>query len=140
MEYRQLGRYLYATGSNSDAARLAGVRTDRITTIALLMSGFIAALAGVILTMEIGAAAVDAGSPYLLPAFAAVFLGATQFRARRVNVLGTILAVYVLATGVQGIDLAGAPFWVQDIFDGVALIIAVALAVRAARKSRVIKV
>jgi ribose transport system permease protein len=134
MEYRQTGRYMYATGSNAEAARLAGVKTKRIMTIALLISALIASLAGVIFTMTIGSAAVDAGTPYLLPAFAAAFLGATQFRARRVNVPGTIIAVYVLATGIKGLQLAGAPFWVEDLFNGAALIVAVALSVHSARR------
>lgn len=134
MQHRQTGRFLYATGSNIEAARLAGVRTARIVTISLLISGGIAALAGVIFTMTIGSAAVDAGSSYLLPAFAAAFLGATQFRSGRVNVLGTVMAVYVLATGIKGLQLAGAPFWVEDLFYGAALIVAVAFSVRAARR------
>lgn len=134
MDYRQTGRYMYATGSNADAARLAGVRTKRITVIALLISGFVASLAGIIFTMAIGSAAVDAGTPYLLPAFAAAFLGATQFRARRVNVAGTIIAVYVLATGIKGLQLSGTPFWVEQLFNGTALIVAVAFAVRSARR------
>jgi ribose transport system permease protein len=134
MQFRQTGRYLYATGSNIEAARLAGVRTGRIVTTSLLISGCIAALAGVIFTMTIGSAAVDAGTPYLLPAFAAAFLGATQFRAGRVNVPGTVMAVYVLATGIKGLQLAGAAFWVEDLFYGTALIVAVAFSVRAARR------
>jgi ribose transport system permease protein len=77
---------------------------------------------------------VDAGTAYLLPAFAAAFLGATQFKNGRVNVLGTLVAVYALATGVKGIQLLGAPFWVQGAFNGAALIVAVALAIRSQRR------
>lgn len=132
--YRQTGRYLYATGSNPNAARLAGVRTDRLKAVSLMSSASIAALAGIIFTAKIGSASLEAGPPYLLPAFAAVFLGATQFRSRTFNVLGTLIAVYVLATGVKGLQLSGAPFWVEDLFNGVALIVAVALSVRASRK------
>jgi ribose transport system permease protein len=134
MEYRQIGRYLYATGSNADAARLAGVRTNRLVAISLLVSATVATLAGVLFVMRIGATSVDAGDPYLLPAFAAAFLGATQFKEGNVNVIGTVVAVYVLATGVQGLELAGAPFWVDGLFNGVALIIAVSLAVRSGRQ------
>jgi ribose transport system permease protein len=134
LEYRQAGRYMYAIGSNPDAARLAGVRTGRLTVTALLGSAFIASLAGVIFTAEIGSATNQAGPPYLLPAFAAAFLGATQFRAKVVNVPGTLIAVYALATGIKGLQLSGAAFWVNDLFNGLALIIAVAFAVRASRK------
>ncbi|MDX6653903.1 MAG: ribose transport system permease protein [Solirubrobacterales bacterium] len=132
MTYRQTGRYLYAIGSNREGARLAGVRTDRLTVISLLTCSTVAALAGVVFAAKIGSASLEAGPPYLLPAFAAAFLGATQFRARQFNVLGTLIAVYVLATGVKGLQLIGAPFWVNDLFNGVALIIAVAFAVRRA--------
>lgn len=134
LEYRQIGRYLYATGSNADAARLAGVRTNRLTTIALLVSATAATVAGVIFVMRIGSSQLDAGDAYLLPAFAAAFLGATQFKEGNVNVLGTLVAVYVLATGVKGVQLLGSPFWVDELFNGVALIIAVALAVRSGRQ------
>lgn len=134
LEHRQTGRYLYATGSNSEAARLAGVRVDRLAALALLVSAVLATVAGLMFVMRIGSGSVDAGTPYLLPAFAAAFLGATQFRDGRVNVLGTLVTVYALATGVKGIQLMGAPFWVQGAFNGAALIVAVALAERSRRR------
>jgi ribose transport system permease protein len=134
LEHRTTGRYVYAVGSNADAARLAGIRVNRITTIALMSSGVIASFAGILFVMRIGAASLSAGDSYLLPAFAAVFLGATQFKAGNVNVPGTIVAVLVLAVGVKGVQLIGAPFWVDGLFNGVALILAVALAVRSGRQ------
>lgn len=134
LDFRQFGRYLYATGSNEDAARLAGVSTRMVATIALLASSTIATIVGVIFTMRIGAASIDAGTPYLLPSFAAAFLGATQFKEGNVNVPGTIVAVYVLATGVKGVQLMGAPYWFEDLFHGLALITAVGLAVRSGRQ------
>lgn len=134
LDYRKFGRYLYASGSNADAARLAGVRTNRLRATTLVVSAVIATVAGIIFGAQIGSASVSVGTAYLLPAFAAVFLGATQFKEGAVNVPGTLVAVYVLATGVQGLELMGAPFWVNDLFDGVALIIAVAFAVRSGRQ------
>ena len=134
LEYRQTGRYLYAIGSNTEAARLAGVKVNRLTRIALVCSALIGTIAGVVFVMRIGSASLDAGQPYLLPAFAAAFLGATQFKSGNVNVLGTLVAVYVLATGVKGVQLLGAPFWVDGLFNGLALIIAVALAVRSGQQ------
>lgn len=134
LDYRQVGRYLYATGSNPDAARLAGVRVNRLAAIGLAISAVVATLAGIIFLMRIGATSLDPGSAYLLPAFAAVFLGATQFKEGNVNVPGTIVAVYVLATGVKGVQLMGSPFWVDDLINGSVLIVAVALAVRSGRQ------
>lgn len=129
-EFRPLGRRFYATGGNEVAARLSGVRTERMIFLSLLFSGTIAAFAGVIFAGMIGSGSLSAGPPFLLPAFAAVFLGSTQIHNGRANVLGTLLAVYVLGLGVKGLLLVGAPFWVSDLFNGITLIAAVALAVR----------
>ena len=134
LDFRQFGRYLYATGSNEDAARLAGVDTRKVSSIALMVSATIATIVGIVFTMRIGAASIDVGMPYLLPSFAAAFLGATQFKEGNVNVPGTIVAVYVLATGVKGVQLMGAPYWIEDLFFGLALLIAVGLAVRSGRQ------
>jgi ribose transport system permease protein len=130
MEYRPVGRKLYATGGNEVAARLSGVRTDRLVVVSLVLSGSVAALAGVIFAANIGSGSLTAGPPFLLPAFAALFLGSTQIHNGRVNVLGTLVAIYVLGAGVKGLLLVGAPFWVGDLFNGIALIAAVALAVQ----------
>lgn len=134
LEYLPTGRYLYAAGGNPQAARLAGVRVDRIIFGSLVASSSIAAAAGVVLAARLGAASPDVGPSYLLPAFAAVFLGSTQIKPGRMNVLGTLVAIYLLATGVKGLQLAGAPIYVSDLFNGAALIIAVALAARTARR------
>jgi len=134
LEHTPAGRYLYAVGGNPVAAQLAGVRTGRVTTLALVGSGLLASFAGVVLVARLGLSTPDLGLPYLLPAFSAVFLGATQIRPGRVNVLGTLVAIFLLATGVKGLQLAGAPSYITDLFNGVALIVAVALAVRSAKR------
>ena len=136
LEYTPVGRYLYGIGGNPQAARLAGIRVGRITTGAFLLSGLVAAFAGVVLAAQLGSASPDVGGPYLLPAFSAVFLGATQILPGRVNVLGTLIAIFLLATGVKGLQLAGAPGYINQLFNGVALIIAVALAARAYASQR----
>lgn len=136
LEYTPGGRYLYAVGGNPVAARLAGVRIGRVTTLAFVTSGLIAAFAGIALEATIGTATPNVGDGYLLPAFSAVFLGATQIRPGRVNVLGTLVAIFLLATGVSGLQLAGAPSYVTNLFNGVALIVAVALAVRTASRRK----
>jgi ribose transport system permease protein len=135
VEYLPVGRYLYAAGGNPVAARLAGVRVDRIVFGSLVASSLIAGVTGVVLAARIGTASPDIGPSYLLPAFSAVFLGSTQIRPGRVNVIGTLIAVYLLATGVKGLQLAGAPSYTDDLFNGAVLIIAVALAARSARRA-----
>jgi ribose transport system permease protein len=135
LEFRPGGRYLYAVGGNPQAARLAGVRVDRITFGSLVTSATIAAFAGVVLAAKLGTGNPTSGPAYLLPAFSAVFLGATQIKAGRLNVPGTLVAIYLLATGVKGLQLAGAPVYLNDLFNGLALILAVALAARTHRKA-----
>jgi ribose transport system permease protein len=128
LEHTPPGRRTYATGGNAEAARLTGVRTRLIVVVALIVGSGVAAFAGVLVTARSAASSPDVGAGYLLPAFAAAFLGSTQIRNGQFNVWGTILAVYVLAIGVKGLQLAGAPIWLPDLFNGVALAIAVGLA------------
>jgi ribose transport system permease protein len=128
LECTPIGRHVYATGGNTEAARLAGVRTLAVVVVALVCCGAIAAFSGLLVSSSLGTGDPTIGSAYLLPAFSAAFLGSTQFRGGRFNVWGTVLAVYVLATGVKGLQLAGAPVWIPDLFNGVALLLAVGLA------------
>jgi ribose transport system permease protein len=128
LERTPVGRRVYATGGNAEAARLAGVRTSLVVVAALIACGAITAMAGVLVSARISNGDPTIGPAYLLPAFAAAFLGSTQFRRGRFNVWGTVVAVYVLATGIKGLQLAGAPVWIPDLFNGVALLLAVGLA------------
>lgn len=121
------GRRWYATGFDTEVSRLVGIRVKRLQIVAFIISGGLAALAGIIMTARVTSASPDAGPSYLLPAFAAAFLGATQFRNGRFNAWGAIVAVLLLATGSQGLSLAGAPTWAPDIFQGVVLIAAMAI-------------
>jgi ribose transport system permease protein len=124
-----VGRYLYAIGGNNEAARLSGVRIERYTTLALVTSATVAGLAGVMFS-SLNGPSLDFGGTLLLPAFAAAFLGSTQLIPGRFNVWGTLLAIYVLATGVQGLQLVSGASWLNDMFNGVALIVAVALSIK----------
>jgi ribose transport system permease protein len=128
LERTAVGRRVYATGGNIEAARLAGVRTGLVIVAALVTCAAIASLAGILVSSRLGTGDPTIGPAYLLPAFSAAFLGSTQFRGGRFNVWGTVVAVYVLAAGVKGLQLAGAPIWIPDLFNGVALLIAVGMA------------
>ena len=135
-EWTTSGRFTYAVGGNPEASRLVGIHVNRIMFGALVSSGVLAALAGTILAAQLGSTTYDIGPPYLLPAFSAVLLGATQIKTNgRANVPGTIVAIILLATGIYGLQLAGAPSWVPDLFNGVALIVAVSVSVRANRRA-----
>jgi ribose transport system permease protein len=129
LEHTPVGRRLYATGGNAEAARLAGVRVERIVFGALVVAALIASLGGLIATARVASGQYHLGPPYVIPAFAAAFMGATQLKDGRPNIWGTVLATYTLAVGVKGLQLAGAPIWLPDLFNGAALALAVGLAV-----------
>jgi len=127
LDHTPAGRYCYAVGANSDAARLSGVRVDRWTQLSLVISAAVCGVAGVLYSSSSGPS-LTFGPALLLPAFAAVFLGSTQLKPGRFNVWGTLLAVYVLATGVQGLEYVTGVQWLSDMFNGVALVAAVSFA------------
>lgn len=131
LEFTAIGRYLLATGGNREASRLAGVPTERVLWSVFVASGVIAGIAGVIFSMQSAVFSASIGPGYLFPAVAAVFLGASQL-SQRPNVWGTLIAYFALAFGIQGLALstASASVWSQPIFQGVSLIIAVAVASR----------
>lgn len=136
MERTPLGRYIEATGGNKEAARLAGVKTDRMILVGFLTSAVVASLAGVVLLSRVSGASPTLGNEYILPVFAAAFLGATQLRPGRFNIWGTVIAVFVLATGIKGLQLMGVQPWATQLFYGVALIFAVSLAVAERRQRK----
>jgi len=130
-----LGRYLYFVGSGRDVARLSGVKVDTLRAGGLVAAGFISALAGVVLAGVLGSSSPSVSSSYLLPAFAAVFLGATAITPGRFNPWGTFVGVYFLITGITGLELLGLVGWIEQVFYGAALIIAVALSRLAAGRT-----
>jgi len=140
LEHTRVGRYLFATGGNAEASRLSGVPTDRLVWGALIASGAIAGLAGVLYDMRVGQFDSSVGPGYLFPAVAAVFLGASQL-SQRPNVWGTLIAYFALAFGIQGLALtsSSAAVWSQPLFQGVALIAAVALTTLPAIRKRRLK-
>lgn len=127
LERTPIGRRMYATGFNREGARLSGVAVPKLQIGSLIVGGVIAAVAGVLIASRLNAGDPTVGVSLLLPALTAVFLGSTQFRGGRFNVWGTVLALYVLAVGIKGLQLLGTSGWVEDLFYGVALIGAVAL-------------
>jgi ribose transport system permease protein len=127
MEWIPFGRGIYAIGFDQEVARLGGLRIFTNSAITLLVSSFLAGLGGVAEAATIGAGSDSIGPSYLLPAFAAAFLGATQFRRGRFNPWGTMVAVLLLGTGEVGLLVVGAPAWSPDIFSGAILIAAVSL-------------
>lgn len=127
LEHTALGRRIYASGFNSNAARLAGIRVSKLQFWALVSSSVVAGASGIVLGSQLSSGSPTAGTPYLLPGFAAVFLGATQLKQGRFNAWGTVIAVVLLGVGVTGLGLANAPAWSSSMFTGVVLIAALAV-------------
>jgi ribose transport system permease protein len=127
LEYTSPGRRLLFVGRGRRAARLSGVRVERARWGALAASGAVAGLAGVLYAGTTGGADPSSGQTFLLPAFAGAFLGATSIMPGRFNPWGSLIAVYFLVTGVTGLQLLGAESFIQQLFYGGALILAVAL-------------
>jgi ribose transport system permease protein len=134
LEFLPVGRYLYAVGSNRRAAELVGVRTSRYVIGAFVVSGLTTSFAGVVLASKLQVGQSSVGPEYLLPAFVGALLGATTIKPGRVNALGTIVAVLILAIGIAGLEQLGGAFFVEPLFNGSTLIVAVGLAAYAARR------
>lgn len=128
-----VGRRLYAVGGNRRAAELSGIRSDRVVVASFVASGLLASAAGIVLGSQLGSVVPGGESTYLLPAFAGAFLGATAITPGRFNPVGTVLATYTLSVAVSGLQQLGAPFWVQPVFNGTVLLVAVGLSGYAAR-------
>ena len=136
-EYTPLGRHLLFVGESREVARLAGLRVDGIRAGSLIACATVATFAGVLQAGTVGAADPGGGTSFLLPAFAGAFLGQTGIKPGRFNAWGTFVAVYFLVTGITGLELLGYVGWVQDVFYGGSLVIAVALGRLAARRRTV---
>ena len=125
--YTPLGRYLFFVGAGRNVARLSGLRVDLIRAGSLVTTSFFAALAGVLEAGTLGSSDPNISASFLLPAFAAAFLGATAITPGRFNAWGSFAAVYFLATGFIGLELIGLQDWIQNVFYGGSLVLAVAL-------------
>ncbi len=134
LEYTPVGRYLYAIGANPRAAELNGIPTRKFVMGAFVTSGLLTALAGVILASKLRIGQASVGLEYLLPALVGAFLGSTTIKPGRVNVWGTIVGVAILAIGISGIQQIGGSFWVEPMFNGVTLLVAIGIAGYAQRR------
>ena len=128
LEHTPLGRWTTFVGSGPEVARLNGLPVNGIRAGALVLSAVIAGAAGILNAGALGSADPNAGTSFLLPAFAAAFLGATTIKPGRLNVWGTTLAVYLVIVGIVGLQVTtGASGWIVNVFNGGVLIVAVAM-------------
>jgi len=123
-----LGRSMIFVGANPEVARLAGIRVRRIRSGAYLAGSLLAGLAGILLVATVGGFDSSTSGTYLLPALAAVFLGTAVVQPGMFNPIGTIIAIYFLTTGIFGLQLLGFSGWIQNVFYGAGLVVAVTLA------------
>lgn len=134
LQHTPLGRRMVFVSENREVARLAGLRVKRIRAGALVATATLGGLAGIVLAGTNGAANPQAGSSYLLPAFAAAFLGSTAIIPGRFNAWGSFVAVYFLVTGITGLQYLGYAGWPEQVFYGSSLVIAVTLSHLAGRR------
>ncbi len=133
--FTPIGRRLLIVGRGREVARLSGLKVNRIRILSFVTCGGLSGLAGVVYVGTSGTADPSAGTSYLLPAFAAAFLGATVLQPGRFNAWGTLVAVYFLTTGINGLSQLNVGTFVQQLFYGGALIVAVLLSRLAGRPS-----
>ncbi len=133
-EYSPTGRYLYAIGASQKAAALNGIPVRKYVMASFIASGLLTALAGVLLAAKLRIGQASVGLEFLLPALVGAFLGSTTIKPGRVNVWGTMVGVIILAVGISGIQQFGGSFWVEPMFNGVTLIVAIGIAGYAQRR------
>ncbi len=138
MAYTPLGRHILFVGANREVARLAGVRVNRIRFGAYVWSSLVAGLAGLVLVSTLGGFDPTSSGQFLLPALAAVFLGTAVVQPGMFNPIGTLIAIYFLWTGIFGLQLLGFAGWIQNVFYGAGLVVAVALAKIVRNRSRTV--
>lgn len=136
LDHTPLGRYLYFTGEGRDVARLSGLPVDRLRAGALMACSAMCGIAGILSYGRLGSADPNLGMTFLLPGTAAVFLGATVIKPGRFNAWGSLIAVLLLVTGVSGLQMLGGSGYLESIFNGAALVLAVTFAHVLGRRRR----
>ncbi|WP_219834106.1 ABC transporter permease [Paenibacillus sp. R14(2021)] len=126
-KYTRLGRQMIMMGGNEEAARLSGLRVKRVRTIAYVISGVLAAIGGILFAARVGNGQVDAGSPMLMEAVAAVFVGYSVFGAGRPNIIGTFFGAILIGVLVNGMTMLNVEYYTTDIIKGAVLVLALAV-------------
>ena len=135
LKQTRLGMHLVFTGEAEEAARLAGVKVQRMKVLALAFCGLCAGLVGTLLAATLNSAAPDMAKDYLLTSIAAVLLGMTMFEPGRCNVPGTLVGAATIGMLGNGLVLMGAPYYVQDIMLGFIIVASVAVSASALKKA-----
>jgi ribose/xylose/arabinose/galactoside ABC-type transport system permease subunit len=121
----KFGRYVYSVGSNEEASRLSGIKTNQIKMSVYLMSAFLAALAGIVLTSRVSAAEPTAATGWSLDALAAVIIGGTSLRGGQGGILSTLLGIFLIGILNNGMILMNVPSHYYQFAKGFIIIVAV---------------
>jgi ribose transport system permease protein len=120
------GRHASSVGDNPAAARLTGVPVERVRVVAFVLAGLTAGVAAVLVTSSAGQYYPNLGTGYLLPAYAAAFLGLSLGGGLRFNVIGSYLGVLLLDMVSTGLTMMNQPSWIAALVQGIVLLVAVA--------------
>lgn len=132
LTYTKHGRYMYAVGSNIEAARLSGINVQKYRIIAYIFSAILASIGGILVGARVGNAQINSGSPYLMGAVAAAHIGISVAGIGRPNAFGTLAGAFLIGVMENGLIMASVPYYTVNIFKG--LILAIALALNSIRK------
>lgn len=136
--YFPIGRHIYAVGGNEEAAKMMGLKVDRIKITAYTISGALAGLAGVILTSRLGAGQPVAGDGWEMSAIAAVVLGGTQLTGGVGRFSGTFIGVLIIGLITNIFNMQGnMNSWWQNVIMGVLLLLVVVIQSQAAKAKKI---
>ncbi|MDN4985406.1 ABC transporter permease [Bradyrhizobium sp. WYCCWR 13022] len=124
LNYTRWGRAFYAVGGNPIAAAAAGIRVARYRMAAYLISGALAAIAGVMLAARSNRGDVNVGDAYLLQAVSAALVGYAVLGANKANAVGTLVGAVFVATLINGLTMFNFPYYAQSFVQGVLLVVA----------------
>jgi len=127
LKYTRWGRQMVMTGGNEEAARLSGLRVKRVRMYAYIISGILAAIGGILFAARVGSGQVDAGSPLLMEAVAAVFVGYSVLGAGKPNIIGTFVGAVLIGVLMNGLTMLHVDYFVNDIVKGGVLVLALAV-------------
>jgi simple sugar transport system permease protein len=133
-ERTRIGRLFFATGGNELATRLAGAPTDRLKTLAYVISGTLAALGGIVVAARVGRGDVSSGASLLMDSVAAALIGFAVLGLRRPNTFGTIVGAVFVGVLLNGLTMLNAPYYAQDFVKGAVLVGALGLTYGFSRK------
>jgi ribose transport system permease protein len=135
LAFTPLGRHMRFVGASREVSRLSGVRVNRIRFGSFVAASALCGVGAVITVAALGGYNPTTSDSFLLPTFAAVFLGTAIIEPGRFNPIGTFIGIYFLETGILGLQLLGLQAWVSPVFYGGVLVLAVTISTLLRRRT-----